>query len=608
MRGRIFRGTAAWDKVARRSPAKEDEPSMRLLSLLAVLVVALLAEGAFWYLPNRPVPLDPPPGGKLRSLSFAPFRDGQSPLVGILPTARQIEEDLKTVAAQTASVRTYTSQEGLQILPELARQHGMTITMGAWLSTLPEKNDAEIASLIDLANRYPDVITRVIVGNEVLLRRDLKVDQLIGYIDRVKAAVKQPVSYADVWEWWLKYPQVADHVDYVTIHLLPYWEDVPTSAVGAMERIDHAYRIIAAKFPGKPILVGETGWPTKGRARGPGVPGVVEMAQFTNNLIRLAEKEGFDYNIIEAFDQGWKQALEGTVGGNWGLYDTQRRAKFDVAGPVVADVDWPWLLGASALLTMFLLALAGGFALPAGSFTLAAALSGVLATGFVLAADRVWSWAYYPADQALGAALLAVQAVLAPAILIAARRALAGPRLAAEPLRGLIQSLGPVPLSRLGGGTALVLTLTGVVWAALVAFDGRYRGFPNPHFLILGLGLPLLGLIRAIRRPAGMPAIAAFAFGHLFRDGAPRQGEGRAWPDAVLGWLLIALAAATVISEGFVPMESIVQGQQPFLVALGEVDWTQPNWMAFGWAGLLVLMALPYLATARLVQRHRQAV
>lgn len=580
---------------------------MRLLSILAVLIVALLAEGAFWYLPNRPVPLDPPPGGKLRSVSFAAFRDGQSPLTGVLPTPAQIEEDLKTVASQSASVRTYTSQEGMQILPELARKYGVTITMGAWLSPMAEKNDKEIASLIDLANRYPDVITRVIVGNEVLLRRDLKVDQLIGYIDRVKAAVKQPVSYADVWEWWMKYPELAPHVDYVTIHLLPYWEDVPASIDGAMERIDFAYRSIAAKYPGKPILVGETGWPTQGRARGPAVPGVVQMAQFTNGLIRLATKEGFDYNVIEAFDQGWKQALEGTVGGAWGLYDTRRNAKFDVNGPVVDDVYWPYKLGATALVTLALIAATGGFALTAGPFAAMGALAVVLATGFVMAADRVWSWAYYPADEILGGVLLVLQAVLAPAILTAARRALGGPRLAAETLRPVGAAFGPTMLSRVGGSSALLLGLVGIVWAALVAFDGRYRGFPNPHFLILGLGLPLLGLIRAARRPAGMPAIAAFAFGHLFRDAGPRQGEARPRLDLIIGGVLLFLAVATVVSEGFVPLESILHGQQPFLTALGEVEWSRPNLMAFGWAGLLVLMAVPYLASVRMVHRHRQA-
>ncbi|WP_042697665.1 hypothetical protein [Azospirillum sp. B506] len=108
---------------------------MRLILILAALLVAGLANLAVWSLPNLPVPLDPPPGGKLRSVSFAPFRDGQSPLTGVLPSTVQIEEDLAALAPQVAGIRTYTSLEGLQVVPELARKHGMQVTMGAWLSS-----------------------------------------------------------------------------------------------------------------------------------------------------------------------------------------------------------------------------------------------------------------------------------------------------------------------------------------------------------------------------------------------------------------------------------------------------------------------------------------
>ena len=180
----------------------------------------------------------------------------------------------------------------------------------------------------------------MIVGNEVLLRGDRTVDQLIEYIRYVKAHVKQPVTYADVWEWWLKYPQVADEVDFITIHLLPYWEDVPTSVEDAEERILEAYKTIRERFPGKPILVGEVGWPTAGRTRGPAETGLVNKARFINQFVRMAEREGFQYNIVEAFDQGWKSANEGTVGANWGLFSTDRERKFSLAGPVVENPYW----------------------------------------------------------------------------------------------------------------------------------------------------------------------------------------------------------------------------------------------------------------------------
>jgi len=581
---------------------------MRLILILAALCVAGLANLAVWSLPNRPVPLEPPPGGKLRSVSFAPFRDGQSPLTQIFPSAAQIEEDLAALAPQVAGVRTYTSLEGLQVVPELARKHGLQVTMGAWLSSKTEKNEAEIASLIDLANRYPDVITRVIVGNEVLLRRELTPEQVAGYIDRVKAAVKQPVSYADVWEWWLKYPQIADHVDYLTIHLLPYWEDVPAGVAGATERIRSSYRIIAQRFPGKPILVGETGWPTAGRSRGAAVPGLVNKATFVNGFVRMAAQEGFDYNVIEAFDQDWKAKLEGTVGGHWGLYGSDRVAKFSLAGPVVETRDWPRLFAVSSGVALVLLA---GMALrrrhlPGSGWAALILLTQTLSTLFVQAVHAAFHGKHYWHDTALAGGMLALTAALSLAVLLTAHRTLASGGLAREPLAGFRH---PRPaFSRtesVGRWSAVALGVAALAWSLLIVFDGRYRDFPNVYLLIPALALPALGALRAARRPAGTSPRAAHGIAGLFRPAVPAAdpparclcGAVRRMPvESALAAGLLLGAALTVVAEGFVPLESLIYGQLPFLEALHEVDWTLPNWEALGWAALQALLAVPYAA------------
>jgi hypothetical protein len=169
----------------------------------------------------------------------------------------------------------------------------------------------------------------------VLLRQDLKPDELIAYIDRVRGAIKQPVSYADVWAFWLKNPQVADHVDYITIHILPYWEDEPVSVEDAQQHMLTIINRIKERFPGKPILVGETGWPTEGRSRGPAHANLLTAAAFVRALPAFAAENNFDYNVVEAYDQSWKAQLEGTVGARWGMFDEAREHKFSLTGKVV---------------------------------------------------------------------------------------------------------------------------------------------------------------------------------------------------------------------------------------------------------------------------------
>lgn len=587
---------------------------MRYLTILAALAVAILANYALWCAPNRPVPLEPPPGGKLRSISFAPFRDGQSPLTRVYPTPEQIDADLAVIAPQVAGIRTYTSLEGMETVPELAQKHGLTVTMGAWLSPKASINDAEVESLIDLANRYPDTITRVIVGNEVLLRGDLKPGQLIAYIRKVKAAVKQPVSYADVWEWWLKFPEIADEVDYLTIHLLPYWEDIPASITASADHIAWTHTIITERFPGKPILVGEAGWPTSGRTRGAAVPGRVEMARFAGAFVRLAEEKGFDYNLIEAFDQSWKQKLEGTVGGHWGLYTAERKPKFLLAGPVVELPHWRdrWAIAAGAGLLLFAGALAlAPAAVPAGSGAALAFLTQGAASALVHATVVAQEWNYYPQDVALQWGLLAVLAVLTLALTAGFVRAAVARTVTARvlgpgALHGLLKP-GPMDaLERVGSAATLILGVVAVAWSFLIVFDGRYRNFPGIYMYIPALGLLALGWLRMIRRPAGMSRGAAFAVGNLFGPviPVPTGAEGRLTAERWIGRLLVIGAVLTVVAEGVLPVDAPLRGwiRGTSAAPLSAIEWTHPNCEALRWALLQLLLAVPFLASARLVR------
>ena len=307
--------------------------------IVFLLVWAVIALGV-WVWGNRPIPLNLSFNEPFSSVSFAPYRFGESPISHDYPTPEEIDADLASLQGVTKGIRTYTASEGMDVVPGMAAKYGLNLIHSAWLGPIKAKDDLDVAALISSANAHPDSIKRVIVGNEVLLRKDLQVDELIAYIRKVKAAVKQPVSYADVWAFWLKYPQVADEVDFITIHILPYWEDEPVSVDDAAKHLVDTYRIIQKTFPGKPILIGESGWPTRGRQRGPAAASVADAAKFVRTLAAVAKENGFDYKVVESFDQPWKAELEGTVGANWGVVDSLRRVKYGMSGPVQENRDW----------------------------------------------------------------------------------------------------------------------------------------------------------------------------------------------------------------------------------------------------------------------------
>lgn len=306
---------------------------------LALLLVCLGAIAAVWWWLGMPIylaraPIDP--NAKLQCISYAPFRDNQTSLSPETRISReQIAEDLAQLVKVTDCVRTYANDLGLDQIPELAAKVGLKVMQGIWLDRNPQKNLTQISTGIRLAREYPETITALVVGNEVLLRGETTASDLATTIRMIKAQVTVPVTYADVWETWLRNREIGEAVDFVTIHVQPFWENFPVQAKFAAAHADAIRRRIAEKFPGKEILIGEIGWPSEGRMRESALPSRTNQARVVSEILDLARRNKFRVNLFEAYDELWKQQLEGTVGGSWGLFGSvQRTLKYPPGEPI----------------------------------------------------------------------------------------------------------------------------------------------------------------------------------------------------------------------------------------------------------------------------------
>ena len=543
-------------------PNTSPRPSLVLLPAL-LLLAGLLALA--WWVPNRHAAGMVPPGGmsgadRLNSLSFAPFRPGQSPLTNRFPSAAEVEADLAVLAPVTRAIRTYAALEGNYDVPALAAKKGLKVWLGIWLGADRAQNAKEIARGIELANAHPDTVERVIVGNEVLLRRDLPVGELIAAIDTVKRQVRQPVTYADVWEFWEQFPDVAAHVDIVTIHLLPYWEDDPTSVAGAMAHIEAIYHRMATRFAGQKIVIGETGWPSAGRPRRDAVPARVAQARFIREFVALAQRAGFDYNLIEAFDQVWKYKSEGTVGAAWGLFEADRTEKYPAGARVEEDPNWAAHAAISVLLGGALLVIGlAGRALKPGAQARLAGVAMAAGGALVFAFAGTWPLVFDGHLLLAFAVNLPAQAALAILLVRRAGAVLAGPVLAdgvladevlagaaaptsrtgaqaSEAVRSLLRLRPAVPRDTAGwlDDLSFLFLWTAAVLQLLLLFDPRYRDFPLPVFAV-----PLLAVL----------ARAAL------RD-LPRHGGGR--EELFAGGTLALAALASAVMEGRLNAASLV--------------------------------------------------
>jgi exo-beta-1,3-glucanase (GH17 family)/cellulose synthase/poly-beta-1,6-N-acetylglucosamine synthase-like glycosyltransferase len=264
-----------------------------------------------------------------------------------MPSREELDQDLKLVSGQVNAVRTYSVTGGLEQIPELAQAYGLEVTIGAWLDKDKERNELEIANAIKVANQHSNVKS-VIVGNEALLRGDLTVAEMIGYLDRVRAAVKKPVSMADTWDLWKKTPELVPHVDFLAIHILPYWE-----GIGLKHAVAHTkmmYDEVQQAYPGKHIAITEVGWPSSGRVKKGAVASPANQAAFLRQFLNFARTNDIDYFIMEAFDQPWKAKQEGGVGAYWGIFDEARQPKFAMSGTLVNYPSWPYLVLIASLL------------------------------------------------------------------------------------------------------------------------------------------------------------------------------------------------------------------------------------------------------------------
>ena len=319
-------------------------------AVVAVLLFVTAVHAALWGA-FRDKQQAPDFTGILPSVSYAPFEGTAHPDVDNIPNADKIRADMKKLAPLTRAIRLYSSTGGVELVPPIAAEFGIKVTVGAWIDKNGDRNAREIESAINLAKHNSNVIG-IVVGNETVYRGEQKVDDLIELIKKVKKSVNVPVTTGEIWNIWRDNPQLASSVDFIAAHVLPYWENF--SDKQAVDQAVYIYQLLRDKFPGKRIMIAEFGWPSAGYNLRNADPGPFEQAVVLRNFVARAEAIGMEYNIVEAIDQPWK-FFEGGVGPYWGILNADREPKFSWTGPVVNENYWK--LATIALLVGILLSL-----------------------------------------------------------------------------------------------------------------------------------------------------------------------------------------------------------------------------------------------------------
>lgn len=279
-------------------------------------------------------------------ISYGAYRDGEGPGIALTSKA-DILEDLTILAPRWNLIRLYGADEQALNILEVIEENDLPIRVmqGIWLDAhkTADENDEQVRLAIEYANRFPDIVVAVNVGNEILVdwsyHRLDDIDDVIEKIRKVRANIAQPVTVADDYNFWNK-PQaqrVADELDFICLHAYAFWNNKTLDV--AMEWTESIYDDIQSRHPDHTIAYCETGWPTSrvyddGSYEGGliGKAGEPEQEVFFTKYDAWADRRKVISFYFTSFDEQWKGGFDGAnpmdkAEKHWGLYRSDRTPK-----------------------------------------------------------------------------------------------------------------------------------------------------------------------------------------------------------------------------------------------------------------------------------------
>ena len=289
-----------------------------------------------------------------RAICYSGFRDNQSPDIGVFPSESEILEDLLLLSGHWSALRVYACDVHTErVLRTIERERlPFKVMLGAYigaevnnpncpwggvyedatLAANKEANRAELDRAIAWANRYPDIVDVVSVGNEATVDWTdhlIEPETVKAYASGVRSQIKQPVTFCENYVPWLtSLEELAANLDVISIHTYPVWEYKTLDE--AMDYTRKNFEAVQARYPDKQVIITEAGWATASNGRGIPPDNVGEMLQreYLEQLLSWAEEQQILVYVFEAFDENWKGSdhpLEPEK--HWGLYRADRSAK-----------------------------------------------------------------------------------------------------------------------------------------------------------------------------------------------------------------------------------------------------------------------------------------
>ena len=314
--------------------------------ILVFLISAVAARGSLVQTNHVSVTIQQTQQPKIefRGLDYGPFR-GVGPDNLEVVSKENIQEDMQMLQTLGVNqIRTYGIGLGLNQIPAIAHQYGITTATGTWINP-GNDNYKEIDSALEAES----VSSMVVVGNEVLTGNvGFTEDDLIGFVQYAqnqRTNSSFPIATAEEWlhfeknnsqTFQLEPTKIGNAVDIIIMHAHPSWHHIPLAE--AANWTISKYLEVASLYSNKTVILGETGWPSESKPAN-ALFTTANQAKFYSDLLPLIQKYNVSSYLFDAFDENWKsgELYDGqySIGQYWGIIEEKRYGK--PAAAVVAE-------------------------------------------------------------------------------------------------------------------------------------------------------------------------------------------------------------------------------------------------------------------------------
>ena len=318
----------------------------------------------------------------------------------VQPTIKELKEDMKILSAMGIRIlRTYNVQ--LQQAPNILKaiselkaedpNFEMYVMLGAWIDCQnawtdlepnhdveSEANAAEIQRAVDLANKYPDIVKIIAVGNEAMVKWAasyfVQPNVILKWVNHLQDLKKEGKLSKDLWitssdnfaSWGggdtvyhvEDLEKLIKAVDFISVHTYPmhdthynpvFWgvpeeeenlSDIEKidaamlrSEAYAKSQYDSVYSYAKSLGVNKAIHIGETGWASisSGHYGPKGSRAIDEYKQglYYKYMRDWTNSAGISCFYFEAFDEHWKDHHNKKGSENhFGLFTIDGQAKY----------------------------------------------------------------------------------------------------------------------------------------------------------------------------------------------------------------------------------------------------------------------------------------